>query len=434
MAKPTGSKCNLDCAYCFYLTKEQMYPESNFRASDEVMEQHIRQMIEAHRTSEVTFAWQGGKPTLMGLDCFRRAVELEKKCAKPGMQIENTFQTNGVLLNEEWCKFFHEQNFLIGLSIDGPHHLHDAYRYDKGDAGTFDKVMRAARLMQEHKVELNVLCAVNSVNSQHPLEVYRFFRDELGVRYVQFIPIVERDNKTGDQEGTRITGRSVRPEQWGKFLIDIFDEWVHRDVGVMFVPFFDAVLASYVHGYSTVCVLQPTCGQSVALEHTGDIYSCDHYVEPKHWLGNIKDSPIETLVSSEKQRAFGQEKSTTLPDYCRKCEFLFTCHGECPKNRVLMTPDGEPGLNWLCAGLKAFYAHTQRPMRMMAELLRRGRYADEIMQILAVEETAVLQRAFAASGRNDPCPCGSGKKLKRCHERVSSVRVTGDARRTTSDR
>jgi uncharacterized protein len=422
MAKPTGSKCNLDCAYCFYLKKEQMYPESSFRMSDEVMERYIRQTIEGHRTSDVTIAWQGGEPTLMGLDFFRRAVEFEKKYARPGMRIEDTFQTNGVLLNEEWCEFFRENNFLIGLSLDGPRHLHDAYRRDKGGAGTFEKVMRAGRLMQEHKVEFNVLCTVNSVNSVRPLEVYRFFRDELGARYLQFIPIVERDNETGHQEGTCVTDRTVQPAQWGRFLIEIFDEWVRRDVGRTFVLFFDGVLASYVRGYSTVCVLQPTCGQGVALEHNGDLYSCDHYVEPKHWLGNIQDSPIESLVSSAKQRAFGQDKSNTLPQYCRTCEFLFTCHGECPKNRVLTTPDGEPGLNWLCAGLKAFYAHTERPMRIMAELLKRERYADEIMPMLAAEEAAKLRSAFATTGRNDPCPCGSGKKFKRCH---GGARVEG---------
>ena len=237
--------------------------------------------------------------------------------------------------------------------------------------------------------------------------------------------MVERDNSSGHQEGTRITDRSVLPEQWGKFLIAIFDEWVRRDVGIMFVQFFDAVLASYVRGYSTVCVLQPTCGEGVALEHNGDLYSCDHFVEPNHWLGNIQESPIETLVSSAKQRAFGQDKSSSLPAYCRKCEFLFTCHGECPKNRVLSTPDGEPGLNWLCAGLKAFYAHTERPMRIMAELLNRGRYADEIMPMLAAEEAMKLKKALASSGRNDPCPCGSGRKFKRCHRQNGDHRHPG---------
>jgi uncharacterized protein len=439
MAKPTGSKCNLDCAYCFYLKKERMYPDSSFRMSEKVMEQYIRQTIDGHRIPNVTVAWQGGEPTLMGLDFFRRAVAVEKKYVKPGMQIENTFQTNGVLLNEEWCKFFHENNFLVGLSVDGPRHLHDAYRRDKGGAGTFDKVTRAAQLLQAHQVEFNVLCTVNAVNSLHPLEVYRFFRDELRARYLQLIPVVERENSSGHQEGTRIADRSVLPKQWGKFLIAIFDEWVRRDVGIMFVQFFDAVLASYVRGYSTVCVLQPTCGQGVALEHNGDVYSCDHYVEPKHWLGNIQDSPIETLVSSEKQRAFGQDKSRTLPEYCRKCEFLFTCHGECPKNRVLTTPSGEPGLNWLCAGLRAFYAHTERPMRIMAELLKCGRYADEIMPMLAAEVAVKLKnKAFASTGRNDPCPCGGGKKFKRCHGGGSVERRMASDRsnegQVTSDR
>ena len=414
MAKPTGSQCNLECAYCFFLKKEQLYPDSNFRMSDEMMESYIRQTIQAHRVPEVTIAWQGGEPTLMGLDFFRRAVEVEKKYARPGMRIENTLQTNGVLINDEWCEFLHENNFLVGLSLDGPRHLHDAFRRDKAGNSVFDKVVRAARLMQKHKVEFNILCTVNAKNSQHPLEVYRFFRDELGARYIQFIPIVERDNETGNQEGTRITDRSVRPEQYGRFLIEIFDEWVRRDVGKMFVQFFDGVLASYVRGRSTLCILCPACGEGVALEHNGDLYSCDHFVEPRHLLGNISRTPLTELVTSEKQRSFGQAKSNTLPRYCRECEFVFTCHGECPKNRVLSTPDGEPGLNWLCAGLKAFFAHTQRHMRIMADLLRRGQFADGIMNILAEEEKRQDDR-FARAGRNDPCPCGSGLKYKKCH-------------------
>jgi uncharacterized protein len=388
MAKPTGSKCNLGCAYCFYLKKERLYPASDFRMSDRVMERYIAQTIEAHRTPEVTIAWQGGEPTLMGLGFFRRAMEVEERHAKPGMRIENTLQTNGVLLDDEWCRFLREHRFLVGLSIDGPRRLHDAYRRTAGGAGTFERVMRAARLLQRHEVDFNVMCAVNAANGQHPLDVYRFFRDDLGAQYLQFIPVVERDDETGHHEGGRITEWSVRPEQWGRFLIAIFDEWVRRDVGTTFVQLFDAVLASYVYGQSTLCILQPACGRSVALEHTGDLYSCDHYVEPRHRLGNIQDRPIGALVASEQQRAFGREKSRGLPRCCRECEFLFTCHGECPKNRVLTTPDGEPGLNWLCAGLKAFYAHTRRPMRIMAGLLRRGRYADEIMPILAAEEAA----------------------------------------------
>jgi uncharacterized protein len=318
----------------------------------------------------------------MGLDFFRRAMAVEKKYVTPGTEIENTLQTNGVLIDEEWCRFLHANNFLVGISLDGPRQLHDVYRKDKGGNPTFDKVVRAVRLMQEHKVEFNILCTVNAVNSQHPLDVYRFFHDELGARYIQFIPIVERDNETGNQEGEKVTDRSVRAKTYGKFLISIFDEWVTRDVGVVFVPFFDAGLASYVNGSSSLCVLRPSCGNALALAHTGDLYSCDHYVEPRYLLGNITKSPLSDLVSDDKQRSFGHAKTESLPRYCRACEFLFTCNGECPKNRVLTTPDGEPGLNWLCVGLKEFFAHTKGPMQIMADLWRRGRYADEIMQIL----------------------------------------------------
>jgi uncharacterized protein len=418
MAKPTGARCNLLCAYCFFLKKDRLYPGSSFRMSDEVMEAYIRQTIEAHQVPEVTIAWQGGEPTLMGLDFFRKAVVLEKQYARPGMRIENTFQTNGVLLDDEWCEFLREEGFLVGLSLDGPRELHDAYRRDRQGGSVFDKVVGAARLMQAHGVEFNILCTVNAVNSLHPLEVYRFFRDELGARYLQFIPIVERENESGDQEGTAVTDRSVDGRQYGRFLIEIFDEWVRRDVGTMFVLFFDGVLASYLFGHSTLCVLRPTCGDGVALEHTGDVYSCDHYVEPGYLLGNILETPLGELVTSEKQRGFGAAKAETLPAQCRECRWLFTCGGECPKNRVLRTKDGEPGLNWLCEGLTEFFQHTEHPMRVMAALLQRGRPADEVMAVLAEEERRAAEdeaRLYATAARNDPCPCGSGKKFKRCH-------------------
>jgi len=419
MAKPTGSRCNLDCAYCFFLKKEWLYPGSDFKMSDEIMESYIRQTLEAHQVPEVTIAWQGGEPTLMGLDFFRRAAEVEKKYARPGTRIENTMQTNGVPIDEEWCRFLHNNGFLVGLSLDGPRHLHDAYRRDRGGHSVFDRVVRAARLMQEHKVEFNVLCTVNAANSRHPLEVYRFFRDELKAPYIQFIPIVERDNETGNQEGSTLTDRSVPAEQYGRFLIEIFDEWVRRDVGKMFVQIFDGVLASYVRGRSTLCILSPICGEGVALEHNGDLYSCDHFVEPRHFLGNIMEKPLAELVSSENQHRFGQAKQASLPRYCRECRWLFTCHGECPKNRVLSTPDGEEGLNWLCEGLKAFFSHTERPMHIMAELLRRGQYADGVMKILADEreggKAPLLRKVARPPGRNDPCPCGSGRKYKKCH-------------------
>ena len=382
MAKPTGSRCNLNCDYCFFLKKKYLYPNSNFRMSDKVMERYISQTILAHKVPVVTIAWQGGEPTLMGLDFYRHTIEITKTVTPQYMKVENTLQTNGVLI-EKWCRFLHDNNFLVGLSIDGPKFLHDSYRKDKAGHSVFDKVIQSARLMQKHGVEFNILCTVNAVNSRYPLEVYRFFRNELKTPYLQFIPIVERDNETGNQQGTCITERSVNPKQYGKFLIEIFDEWVRHDVGKMFVQFFDAVLASYVRGYSSLCILSPKCGEGVALEHNGDVYSCDHFVEPNFFLGNILKTPIVDLVSSKQQQLFGEAKQKTLPRYCRECEFLFTCYGECPKNRVLRAPDGEEGLNWLCEGLKNFFSHTKIPMQIMAYFLRNNEPASNIMNIFS---------------------------------------------------
>jgi uncharacterized protein len=414
MAKPTGSACNLNCDYCFFLKKESLYPGSDFRMSDEVHEAYIRQLLEAHQVPSITIAWQGGEPTLMGLDFFRRSVELQKKYQKPGTHIENTFQTNGILLDYEWCQFFHENKFLIGLSLDGPKELHDFYRKDKGGHGTFDRVARAARQLQKHKVEFNILCTVNSKNADHPLEVYRFFRDELDAHYIQFIPIVERDNESGFQEGNKVTDRSVSPAQWGRFLIEIFDEWVKRDVGQTFVLNFDGALAGWLDRAGTVCIFGPTCGLGMALEHTGDLYSCDHFVEPDYYLGNILKTPMIELVASDKQRKFGRDKQDTLPRYCRQCEVLHICNGECPKNRFIQTPDGEAGLNYLCGGYKAFFKHADKPMRIMADLIRKGRLAEEVMKVMGTEEKGG-ERVSTKPGRNAPCFCGSGHKFKKCH-------------------
>jgi uncharacterized protein len=260
---------------------------------------------------------------------------------------------------------------------------------------------------------------VNAANSHHPLTVYRFFRDEIGARYVQFIPVVERTTGPANRDGLQVTSRSVRGADFGLFLSEIFDEWVRRDLGFMFIPFFDAVLASYAYGESTLCVLRPTCGDALALEHNGDLYSCDHYVDPVFLLGNILETPVGELLFSERQRAFGRAKSASLPGECRECRFLFTCHGECPKNRVLATRNGEPGLNWLCDGLKAFFAHTERPMQLMAGLLSRGQSAGSIMRILAEEEGRRTPTPGRSNpGRNDPCLCGSGLKFKKCHGRT----------------
>ncbi len=414
MAKPTGSACNLHCAYCFFLEKERLYPGSDFRMSAQVHEAYIRQLLEFHRTPRVSVAWQGGEPTLMGLDFFRRSVDLQKKHRKPGVHVENTFQTNGILLNDEWGRFFRENGFLMGLSMDGPRALHDFYRKDKAGRGTFDRVVRAARLLQKHKVECNILCTVNSKNATHPLDVYRFFRDELGFDYIQFIPIVERKDESGFQADETVTDRSVQPGQFGRFLIEIFDEWVRRDVGKTFVLNFDGVLAGWLGRAGTVCIFGPTCGLGMALEHNGDLYSCDHFVDPAHYLGNILKTPMIELVASEQQRKFGMDKKDGLPRYCRECAVLSICNGECPRNRFSITPDGEPGLNCLCAGYKAFFKHADKPMRIMAELIRTNRPASEVMAILAREQ-GDLKTRFASAGRNDPCPCGSGVKFKKCH-------------------
>lgn len=414
MAKPSGSDCNLNCAYCFFLKKERLYPGSDFRMSDAVHESYIRQLLEAHQTPQVTVAWQGGEPTLMGLEFFHRSMALQKKYQRPGTRIENTFQTNGILLNAQWCRFFHENGFLVGLSLDGPQDLHDVYRLDKGGRGTFDRVLRAARLLQEHGVDFNILCTLNAKNAAHPLKVYRFFRDEVECPYVQFIPVVERANESGFQEGHTVTERSVGPAQFGRFLIEIFDEWVRRDVGRMFVLNFDGALAGWLGQAGTVCIFGPTCGLGMALEHNGDLYSCDHFVEPRYLLGNILDRPLLELVASDKQRTFGQDKQETLPQDCRVCEFLAVCNGECPKNRFVTTPGGQGGLNYLCPGYKAFFRHADPAMRIMAELIRSGRTADGVMEILARERTSAGRKGGDA-GRNDPCPCGSGIKFRNCH-------------------
>jgi len=421
LAKPTGAACNLGCKYCFFLSKKNLYPKSSFRMSDELLETYIRQYVEAQKTPQVTIAWQGGEPTLMGLEFFRRSIQLEEKYRRPGTIFQNTMQTNGTLLDDEWCRFFHENNFLIGLSLDGPRELHDAYRVDKAGRPTFDRVMKAARLLRKHKVDFNILTTVHAANQDHPLEVYRFLRDEVKTDFIQFIPIVERDNDTGFQEGDTVTDRSVDAKQYGRFLISVFDEWVKRDVGKTFVQIFDVALAAWAGVPSGICAFSETCGTAMAMEHNGDVYSCDHFVEPKYLLGNINERPMARLASSGKQRKFGRDKLDTLPEYCRRCEVRFVCNGECPKNRFIETPDGELGLNYLCDGYRAFFRHIDGSMRFMANELRCGRAPANIMSYTVSHEGKAV-KVFAKPGRNDPCPCGSGLKFKKCHGRIENQR------------
>ena len=400
LAKPTGAICNLDCKYCFFLSKENLYPNSNFRMSNEILEQYIKQLLAAHDVGEVTIAWQGGEPTLMGLNFYRQSLEYIEKYRKPGQSITHTIQTNGTRLSDEWGEFFAENKFLVGLSIDGPKIMHDAYRIYKGGQGSFENVMRGWKLLKTHKVDVNILCTIHTANAEFPLEVYRFFRDDLEANFMQFIPIIERTTeyelplansgwgkKTGTerplytQQGTVTTERSVTAEQYGQFMIAIFDEWVSKDVGRTYVQSFDVALASWM-GINSLCVFSPTCGNALALEHNGDLYSCDHYVEPSYFLGNIQHQSIAELVNSPQQRKFGNNKADTLPQYCHQCEVKFACYGGCPKDRFIFTPDGEQGLNYLCAGYKAFFKHINQPMQIMAKLLRLGRAPAEIMNPL----------------------------------------------------
>ncbi|MFN8158192.1 MAG: anaerobic sulfatase maturase [Candidatus Nanopelagicales bacterium] len=428
MSKPTGAICNLDCEYCFFLSKEQLYPSSGFRMPPDVHEAYVRQLLEAQRgVDEVVVAFQGGEPTLMGRDFFRRTLELEQRYAAPGQQVLNTLQTNGTLLDDEWGAFLRENGFLVGVSIDGPRAMHDAYRVDKGGKPTYDRVVRGIEVLQRHGVDWNALVTVNAANGDHGREVYTFLRDEVGATHVQLIPIVERVTpellplaeegwgaRSGirplyRQEGDLVTHRTVGAEQYGRFLVDVFEEWARHDVGDVFVPTFDTALAHWLGMHQTgACVHAETCGDAVALEHNGDLYSCDHYVEPEHLLGNIAEGrTLLQLVDSPKQRAFGDAKRDTLPAYCRRCDVRFACHGGCPKDRFLTTPDGEPGLHWLCAGYQLFFRHVDQPMQTMAALLRNGRDATGLRTWYAGRD--------AKRDPADPCTCGSDRPFAQCH-------------------
>jgi uncharacterized protein len=419
LAKPTGATCNLQCSYCFFLNKERLYPASRFRMSDEVLETYVRQLIESHQSQRVTVSWQGGEPTLMGIDFFQKAIGFQEKYRKPGMIFENTLQTNGTLINDEWCEFFRKHGFLVGISIDGPRHLHDLHRLDKQGRPTFDRVMRGLRLLQQHGVDYNILTTVNRVNADHPLEVYRFLRDEAQTSWMQFIPAIERLQNgvvTMYQEGTTVSERSVQPRQFGDFLITIFDEWVRHDVGTVFVQTFEAAVRNWLGLPSSgMCIFDAICGHGLALEHNGDLYACDHFVELKYFLGNIQQSHMMELVASEAQRTFGRNKLELLPRSCRECNVWFACKGECPKNRFASTPDGDPGLNYLCAGYKAFFRHIDRPLRIMAQLIRQEQPAARVMEVLTQPEGRQFPVEKSKVGRNDPCPCGSGHKYKKCH-------------------
>jgi len=425
LAKPSGATCNINCTYCFFLSKEALYPNEKSRMSQETLETYIRQLLESHRTPHVIVAWQGGEPTLMKVEFFRKAVELVEKYRKPGQTVQHTFQTNGLLLNDEWGAFFKEHDFLVGLSVDGPREIHNTYRVDSNGKGTFDLVMKGWRVLRKHGVEFNILCTVNAANEHHGRTVYRFFRDELGAKWVQFIPIVERataetlqianqgwSEKPGQkrllymQAGNLVTERTVGGEQYGHFLVDIFEEWVRHDVGRVFVQLFDVTLEAFF-GRHLLCIHAPTCGFGPALEHNGDLYSCDHFVEPRHLLGNIHKTHMLEMVASPQQRKFGDDKRDTLTAQCRGCKVRHLCNGGCPKDRFILSRDGEEGQNYLCAGLELFFMHTGPTFTRMAQLIQQGHAPAEAMEWVAAEDTK--------RGAYQPCPCGSGKKLRFCH-------------------
>jgi uncharacterized protein len=403
-----------------------LYPGSRFRMAEDLQETYIKQLLEAHaRVPEVVVAWQGGEPTMMGLPFFRRAMELQARYATPGQQILNTLQTNGTLLDDEWGVFLKENHFLVGISVDGPREMHDAYRVDKGGKPTFDRVMRGLDVLKRHEVDWNVLTTVHAVNGDHGGQVYRFLRDDLGATFIQYIPIIERatpetlqiaDAGWGSgvhgrplyvQDGSLITHRSIGPEQYGRFMVDVFEEWVRRDIGTVYVQVFDTALASWYGEGGGMCVHAETCGTQLALEHNGDLYSCDHFVEPNYLLGNIRDKTMLELVSLPQQRKFGQDKKDSLTQFCKDCDVRFACNGGCPKDRFATSPYGEPGQHYLCPGYKEFFSHVQPAMAAMTNLLRLGRAPAELMATYAKDD--------AQRPRNSLCTCGNGKKWKHCH-------------------
>ena len=394
--KPAGAFCNLDCGYCYYRDKRSLYHGAGaFRMTESLLEECIVQHIRAVAGPEIHFSWHGGEPTTLGVDFFRKAVELQRKHRRAGWRIRNGIQTNGVLLDEEWCRFLAAENFRIGLSLDGPAELHDPYRVTRGGQPTHRLAMRGYELLRRHEVPTDILCVVHNLNAGHPLTVYRFFR-EIGATFLGFLPAVEQAPDAPEGAGPY----TPSAEAYGAFLCKIFDEWMVRDTARIAVQAFEEAARPALGLEHSLCVFRETCGQIPVLEHNGDFFSCDHYVDREHRLGNIRETPLAELLKCPAQRAFGEAKRDRLPRYCRECEVLAMCHGGCPKYRFIRTPDGEPGLNYLCAGLKRFFLHSRAPL---ARMVAQGR-----------EAAPLLRAAQSHAGRNDPCPCGSGRKYKKC--------------------
>lgn len=394
--KPAGGFCNLECQYCYYRDKRSLYPDSvAFRMPENLLEEYIIQHMQAAAGPEVSFSWHGGEPTTLGVDFFRKAVELQRKHRPAGRRVRNGIQTNGVLLDEGWCRFLAAENFSVGLSLDGPAELHDPYRLTRGGQPTHRLAMRGYDLLRKYEIYTDIVCAVQALNVRSPLSVYRFFRG-IGCQYLGFLPVVARAQDTPGG----VSPHTPSSEDYGTFLCRVFDEWIGRDVGRITVQTFEEAARPALGLEHSLCVFRETCGEIPVIEHNGDFFPCDHYVDGEHRLGNILKTPLVELLESRMQRAFGEAKRDALPRCCRECEVLAMCNGGCLKYRFLRTPDGEPGLNYLCAGLKRFFLHSREPLaRLVAE---------------QQQPVPVLRTAPPKAGRNDPCPCGSGLKYKKC--------------------
>lgn len=406
MVKPIGSICNMECHYCYYIKKQHLYPEGeSFQMTDDLLEKYILQHIEASSNPVISFEWHGGEPTVLGLEYFRKIVSLQRKHQPLGRQITNGIQTNGTLIDEEWSHFLATERFSVGLSLDGPRELHDRYRVTKGQKATHKQVMSGFRLLQQHGVCCYILCAVHDQNVHYPTAVYRFFK-EIGAQYLQFLPVVEPRKDTGNG----VSYQTVPAEAFGSFLCTIFDEWVRHDIGRITVQIFDEAARPAFGVEHSLCIFRETCGNIPVLEHNGDFFSCDHFVGPEHYMGNISETPLVDMLESSIQRKFGHIKWDALPRYCKECEVRAMCNGGCPKDRFMRTPDGEDGLNYLCAGFKHFFTYSKSKLLKLASLWRDGQPIEKLMDLVRAEDTKVSPQ----TGRNDPCPCGSGRKYKKC--------------------
>jgi uncharacterized protein len=423
-AKPTGATCNMACRYCYYLKAGDLYADRAPRMQADLLERYIAQHLEASPSADVTFSWHGGEPTALGVGYFRTMVALQKKLAAPGRRVINGIQTNGLFLDEEWARFLAAEGFKVGLSLDGPAELHDQYRVARGGQPTHARVMRAFELLKRHRVPCDILCVVHDRNVRHPLKVYRFFR-RIGATYLGFLPLVVRAEAVL-RPAAVVTPESVPALAYGDFLCAVFDEWVARDQGTVSVQAFEEAARPACGLDHSLCIFRETCGDMPVVEHNGDFYACDHFVDAPHLIGNIRDHHLAELVEHPAQRVFGNAKRGALPRYCRECPVLAMCNGGCPKDRFLRTPDGEDGLNYLCEGFKRFFTHVTPWARQVAlnepgrlafeELLqsRSPRPVDEVRPRLPKVVEAGSSGGSSLPGRNDPCPCGSGRKFKRC--------------------